>query len=127
MNILNVPIKTILASSLCLWFILFASGSEVSAAFNGLDLDLIKETSESFSLNSLFEIAKEFSIPILVGMVVLSGFSALLGLIFKPLKVVAGSLLGIGLVFFLLVNYAPQIVGIMIAFVRSVMSRITGG
>lgn len=99
----------------------FASTTE------GYDLNAIKQTSENVSLDSLGVLAKEYSIPILVIIVILSGFTALLGLIFKPLKAVAGTLLGIGILFFVLVNYAPQIVGILIALVESVMNRVTGG
>ncbi|MEQ2529092.1 hypothetical protein WMO40_20670 [Bacillaceae bacterium CLA-AA-H227] len=93
----------------------------------GYDLSEIEKTSENVSLDSLGALAKEYSIPILIVLVVLSGFSALIGLAFKPMKVVAGSLLGIGILFYILVNFAPQIVGIMMAIIDSIMSRVTGG
>jgi len=91
----------------------------------GYDLSEIEKTSENVSLDSLGALAKEYSIPILIVLVVLSGFSALIA--FKPMKVVAGSLLGIGILFYILVNFAPQIVGIMMAIIDSIMSRVTGG
>lgn len=92
----------------------------------GYNLDEIKDTSENISFDRLGALAKEYSVPILVVMVVLSGFSALLGFIFKPMKLAAGTILGIGILFYVMVNFAPQIVGIMMAIVDSIMSRITG-
>lgn len=93
----------------------------------GYDLNKIKQTSENVSVDSLGAAAKEYSIPILIACVVLSGFLALAGIAFKPLKVAAGSLLGIGILFFVLVNYAPEISGILISIVDGVMGRVTGG
>lgn len=97
-----------------------------SANTGGYDISKVKETSENVDLDSLGALAKEYSVPIVIILVVLSGFSALLGLVFKPLKVVSGSLLGIGILFYVLVNFAPQIVGILLAVIESVMSRVTG-
>ncbi|MFS0783397.1 hypothetical protein [Bacillus sp. 1P06AnD] len=93
----------------------------------GYDLNKIKTTSEQVSIDSMGAMAKEYSIPIIVIVVVLSGFMALGGLVFKPLKLAAGSLLGIGILFFVLVNYAPEVAGIMISFVDNIMTRLTGG
>lgn len=92
----------------------------------GYDLSKIKETSENVDFESLGALAKGYSIPILVVLVVLSGFSALLGLFYQPMKLAAGSLLGIGLVFYIAVNFAPQIVGIMMAIVNAVMLSVSG-
>lgn len=92
----------------------------------GYDLSKVKETSENVNFESLGALAKEYSIPIFVVLVVLSGFSALLGLFYKPMKLAAGSLLGIGLVFYIAVNFAPQIVGIMMAIVNAVMLSVSG-
>ncbi|WP_019156875.1 hypothetical protein [Robertmurraya massiliosenegalensis] len=104
----------------------FAQPELASASTVNIDVDSVKATSENVSLDGMMSLAKEYSIPILIVLVVLSGFSALIGLAFKPAKILAGSLLGMGLLFFLLVNFAPQIVGIMMAAVDSVMSRVTG-
>lgn len=98
----------------------------VSATTSGYDLNKVKEAQENVSIDSLMVAAKEYSLPILITIVVISGFTALGGLVFKPLKAAAGSLLGVGIVFFVLVNFAPQIVGIMISVVNSIMERITG-
>lgn len=119
--------KYLISIAIGLSILLFQGDITFASTTEGYDLSTIKETSESVSLDSLGVLAKEYSIPILVILVIVSGFTALLGLVFKPLKAVAGTVLGIGIVFFLLVNYAPQIVGIMIAVADSVVSRITGG
>lgn len=101
--------------------------TDATTTNSGYNLEEVQKASENISLDSIFALAKEYSIPILIIIVVLSGFSALLGLMFKPMKIVSGSLLGMGILFFILVNFAPQIVGIMMAVIDSVMSRITGG
>lgn len=99
----------------------------VSTRTEGYDLSKIRETSENVDFESLGALAKEYSIPIFVILVVLSGFSALLGLVFQPMKLAAGSLLGIGILFYSLVNFAPQIVGIMMAIIDTVMLSLSGG
>jgi hypothetical protein len=86
----------------------------------------VLDTSENVSLGNFIQVAEEYSIPILVVMVVISAFLALIGIIFKPLKAAAGGILGMSILFFVLVNYAPQIAGIMISIVDGIMSRITG-
>ncbi|MGA5692692.1 hypothetical protein [Cytobacillus pseudoceanisediminis] len=96
------------------------------ASTEGYDMNKIQNTADNVSLDSLGAAAKEYSVPILVITVILSGFLALGGIVFKPLKLAAGSLLGIGILFFSLVNYAPELAGIMISIVDSVMDRITG-
>jgi hypothetical protein len=125
---------------MCFGIFLFSQGSFVSAATTtgtgtatttattsgGYDLSQIDKASKNVTLDGLGALAKEYSIPILVVLVVLAAFSALLGFAFKPMKVVAGSLLGTGVLFYIMVNFAPQIVGIMMAIVDSVMSRVTG-
>lgn len=87
----------------------------------------VQQTSQNVSLGGLIDIAEEYSIPILVVIVVVAAFMALLGIMFKPLKAAAGGLLGTGILFFILVNYAPQIAAILISIADGVMSRITGG
>lgn len=104
---------------------IFAS-NETYAATEGYDLNKIESTAENVSLDSLGVMAKEYSVPILVVAVVLSGFLALGGIVFKPLKVASGSLLGVSVLFFVIVNYAPELAGIMISVVDSVMDRVTG-
>lgn len=123
-------LKKIIFISAFLFMFLFNFGfsiNETHASTQGYDLNKIKETSENVSLESLGSLAKEYSIPILIVCVVLSGFLALGGIAFKPLKVAAGSLLGIGVLFFILVNYAPEIGGILISIVDGIMERVSGG
>ncbi|MEK5217736.1 hypothetical protein [Psychrobacillus sp. FSL H8-0487] len=119
--------KYLISMAIGLSFLLFQGDITFASTTEGYDLSTIRETSENVSLDSLGVLAKEYSIPILVIMVIIAGFSALLGLIFKPLKAVAGSIFGIGIVFYLLVNFAPQITGVLISVVDSVMNRVTGG
>lgn len=99
----------------------------MAATTEGYDLSKIKETSENVTFDSLGALAMEYSIPILVTVVIISGILALLGIAFKPLRAAAMGLLGTGVVFFIGVNYAPQITGIMIAIVDGIMSRVSGG
>jgi uncharacterized membrane protein YphA (DoxX/SURF4 family) len=93
----------------------------------GYDLNKIEQTSQNVSVDSLGVMAREYSIPIVVISVVLSGFMALAGLVFKPLKLAAGGLFGITILFYIMVNYAPEISGIIISVVDSIVSRISGG
>lgn len=122
-GLLKISFVIILGMNISIFFPELADASTPA----GYNLSDIKETSENVNLDSLGALAKEYSVPILVILVVLAGFSALLGFAFKPMKVAAGSLLGIGIVFYLMVNFAPQIVGIMMAILDSIMSRVTGG
>lgn len=125
---MNVHLKLSLIILFCLSLVFLGQSELANASTSGgYDLKDIEETSKNVSFDSLGSLAKEYSIPILVVLVVLSAFAALLGFIFKPMKVAAGSLLGIGIVFYLMVNFAPQIVGILMAIVDSIMSRVTGG
>lgn len=119
--------KYLISLVIGLSFLLFQGDATFASTTEGYDLSTIKNTSENVSLDSLGVVVKEYSIPILVIMVIVSGFTALLGLVFKPLKAVAATVFGMGIVFYLLVNFAPQIVGVLIAVVDSVMSRIAGG
>lgn len=96
-------------------------------ASNGIDYDAVRNSSANLSVDELFNMSKEYSVPILIGGFVLSGFMAVAGLVFKPLKMAAGSLIGICLLFFILVNYAPTLAGVMISVVDGVMSRLSGG
>lgn len=99
----------------------------IAEASTNIDYEAIRNTDSNLSIDYLFGIATEYSVPILIGGIVLSGFMAVVGLVFKPLKMAAGGLFGTCIMFFILVNYAPEISGILISVVDGIMSRISGG
>lgn len=101
--------------------------NQASASSSEIDFDKVRNTSQNVTLDGTLAVAKEYSIPILIVSVVISGFLALGGIMFKPLKLAASSLLGIGILFFILVNYAPQIAGVLISIVDGVVNRVSGG
>lgn len=91
----------------------------------GYDISKIKDTSANVTLDSFIAAAQSFSLPVLIVVIVLSGFMAIIGLIFKPLKTAAITMLGMGMIFYILVNYAPQVLGILIGLCDSLMDVLT--
>lgn len=105
----------------------FAVTGDLASANTGYDLDKVRQTSENVDAESIGKMAKGSSIPIMVTIIVIAAFVALVGIFFKKARAFAATMIGMVVIFFLLVNFAPEIAGILIGVVGNVMETLTGG
>lgn len=93
----------------------------------GIDINAVQQTASTVSLESMIQSVQEFSVPILVILIILAAASAIGGLVYKPMRAAAGGFLGIGILFYVLVNNPEKIAGILISIGDGFMKIVTGG
>lgn len=126
MRYMKKPLILVVSFVLMFLFNFIATPVEASTSFAEYDLNKIEQTAQNVDGDKLLNLAKEFSIPLLIVAMVLSVFLFLGGIIFKWMRVAAGSLFTSSIFFFIVVNWAPDLAGILIGAIDYVMGRITG-
>lgn len=84
----------------------------------------IVETANKATFEGIIAGLQELSIPLLVGVVIGAAILFVIGIFIPPAKIVAYSMLGLGMLSFVLINYYDVVVGLIIAILRFVKDTL---